>query len=531
MTKRTIIDRFVEWRDPLQGLKRAKARQRLNALNGFTGASKSRKSLWRWGNREIDPGQQLLDDYSILVERSIDLDRNNPVGHGAITTYSDNVIGTGLRVQSQIDNEFLKIDDIKAEQLQRDFERIFNNWADSLDCDAKREQRFADIQATAFVSMLLTGDGCAQRQYRSKSNRTIKTCYRLIDSLRVSNPDRAMDSDTLAGGIERNEFGEPVRYYIASVSPGNRHRSQTWAPVNRWSTNGRLLDFIHVHTKRLPGEPRGRPVLTPVIEAFRQVGKYTDAELEAAVVSGLFTVFIKSETGDTDIDGYSGDAAASSAELEDPDYSLGKGSVVQLAEDEDISTANPGRPNEKFHPFVDAIYSQIGAGLGIPKELLLKQFVSSYSAAKGALNEAHRLFKTRRSFFGKSFCQPIYEAVISEAIAKGLVQAPGFFSNADIRDAYLKSRWVGDAYGTLDPLKDVAAAEKRLSIGITTKTQETLEYNGGDFDKNVKQRRKEADQEQGLGAPDERNTSDEPKSVGDGADSPANNDGDREQNE
>ncbi len=42
-----------------------------------------------------------------------------------------------------------------------------------------------------------------------------------------------------------------------------------------------------------PGQRRGVPVLAPVIEALKQLGRYTDAELVAAVVSGLFTVFVK----------------------------------------------------------------------------------------------------------------------------------------------------------------------------------------------------------------------------------------------
>ena len=37
------------------------------------------------------------------------------------------------------------------------------------------------------------------------------------------------------------------------------------------------------------------PVLAPVMESLKQLGRYTEAELMAAVVSGFFTAFIKSE--------------------------------------------------------------------------------------------------------------------------------------------------------------------------------------------------------------------------------------------
>lgn len=42
------------------------------------------------------------------------------------------------------------------------------------------------------------------------------------------------------------------------------------------------------------------PFLAPVIEALKQLGRYTDAELVAAVVSGMFTVFIEKESASSD---------------------------------------------------------------------------------------------------------------------------------------------------------------------------------------------------------------------------------------
>ena len=46
------------------------------------------------------------------------------------------------------------------------------------------------------------------------------------------------------------------------------------------------------------GQRRGVPFLAQVIEALKQLGRYTDAELVAAVVSGMFTVFIRKRIRD-----------------------------------------------------------------------------------------------------------------------------------------------------------------------------------------------------------------------------------------
>ena len=54
---------------------------------------------------------------------------------------------------------------------------------------------------------------------------------------------------------------------------------------------------LHLKDKTRPGQTRGVPYLAPVIELIKQLGRYTDAEVMAAVVSGMFTVFVHNETG------------------------------------------------------------------------------------------------------------------------------------------------------------------------------------------------------------------------------------------
>src|SRR5699024_504380 len=132
-----------------------------------------------------------------------------------------------------------------------------------------------------------------------------------------------------------------------------------------------------------PGQRRGVPLLAPVMEAIKQLGRYTDAELMAAVVSGMFTVFVKSEMPDVGLGEFI--PVDEQAEPEDQTrLELGNGAIVDLAEGEDISTVNPGRPNTAFDGFVIAVARQIGAALELPYELLMKQFEASYSASRAA---------------------------------------------------------------------------------------------------------------------------------------------------
>lgn len=121
--------------------------------------------------------------------------------------------------------------------------------------------------------------------------------------------------------------------------------------------------MLHIMNRERIGQRRGVPFLAPVIEALKQLGRYTDAELVAAVVSGMFTVFIEKESASSD--GGFGEIIPEDAQVDAGDDStieLAPGAIVDLNEGEKAHDMNPGRPNTAFDGFVVAICRQIGRG-------------------------------------------------------------------------------------------------------------------------------------------------------------------------
>lgn len=214
------------------------------------------------------------------------------------------------------------------------------------------------------------------------------------------------------------------------------------------------------------------------------------AEIMAAVISAMFTVFVKSE----DPDGLSSmneAPAGTPTGRDDDEFRLGSGAILDLMPYESIEIADPKRPNQAFDPFMQAILRQVGVALEIPFEILIKHFTASYSAAQAALVEAWKFFRSRRQWLAGSFCQPVYEAVIAEAVARGRLHAPGFFSDPLIRAAYLDTEWVGPPRGQIDQLKETNAAKERVNLGISTLAEETAALTGGDWEQKHRQRAKE----------------------------------------
>ena len=265
-------------------------------------------------------------------------------------------------------------------------------------------------------------------------------------------------------------------YHISKHHPLSYDMTETgWTRVEAWGAKTGRRNVLHIMNRERIGQRRGVPFLAPVIEALKQLGRYTDAELVAAVVSGMFTVFIEKESASRD--GGFGEIIPEDAQVDAGDDStieLAPGAIVDLNEGEKAHDMNPGRPNTAFDGFVVAICRQIGAALEIPYELLVKNFNASYSASRGALLEAWKMFRMYRTWLANDFCQPVYEEWFAEAVAKGRIPAPGFFSDPLIRKAYTGAEWNGPAQGLLNPVQEVTAAEKRVQNGFSTRDREAI---------------------------------------------------------
>ena len=491
----TIIDQIVNFVDPIRGAERYRSRVRMAISGGYTGADRTRRANQSGSRREMDPDSAILPDLPTLRDESQHLVRNNAIAGGAIRTNITKVVGTGLKVKSQLDREVLNLTDEQADTWERNAEREFRLATETREIDAERQLPFSLLQGLAFLKVLEDGDVLVNMPRLKRPGSPYSLKLQLIESARICNPNQKPDTATLSGGVEKDATtGATVAYHVLNQHPGNFRvygkKNFTWSTLPAFGkTSGAPLSTL-LFDKTRPGQTRGVPYLAPVVELLKQLGRYTDAEVMAAVVSGMFTVFVTNETGNpaigpaTTMDNPDGDP---SLQVDTTGLELGYGSVVGLMPGEKVESTNPGRPNTAFDPFVQAILRQIGVALELPFELLIKHFTASYSAARAALEEAWDYFSRRRHWLVTMLCQPVYEAVITEAVATGRLQAPGFFSDPLIRKAWLSTTWTGDAPSQLDPKKEIEAAKSRVELRISTRSEECARLTGGDWEAKMPQ--------------------------------------------
>jgi lambda family phage portal protein len=501
-----FLDKAIGYISPVRAAQRMRARAVMAMAGAYIGASRSRRATKEWTVSKGDADSDIIFDLPLLRERSRDLERNAPLAAGAINVTVSNAVGTGLKLQSRIDREYLGMTDDEADAWEENTEREFRLWADTQECDVSRTLRFSELQELSFRQSLVNGDSFTALPKIKRSGSPYALKLMSIEADRVCNEKWKPDTAELVAGIAKDQYGAPTAYHVINQNPyGAYIRAKdgyVWQIIPAFGSNTGLRNMIHLFRTTRPGQTRGVPFIAPVIEQIKQIDRYTEAEIMAAVISSMFTVFIESESGDVNFD-ISGLGEETGAATSDKDIKLGNGSVVGLSTGDKISTANPGRPNSAFDPFVKAILEQMGTALEIPFEVLIRHYQSSYSASRAALLEAWRFFKGRRVWMASNWCQPIYEIWLYEAIANGRIAAPGYFSDPMIKKAYSGAIWVGDSPGYIDPSKDIDSAQKRIDLGISTLDEETALITGGDFEKNLPRIRKERKimQEIGLWTP------------------------------
>jgi lambda family phage portal protein len=463
------------------------------------GASRRKNSMKGWNARSSSPQKDIDLNLNLLRQRSRSLFMTAPIAHSAIKTNRTNVIGSGLVLKSRVDYEALGITHEEADKLEKQIEKEWALWSESKLCDNNQQHNFLELQQIAITSWLMNGDCFGLIKYKDATKHMpYQLRIKLVEGDKISSPNsygdyidlssKTKNGNRIINGVEIDSDGAVMAYHVANSYSDDQDAEMKWQRIEAFGTLTGNPNILHMFEAERCEQYRGVPYLAPVIETLKQLTRYTEAEIMAAVINGLFSVFITTTDGEEGIDFNGVDEDKGRVDSENQtSYELGNGLINYLQPGEHIEMADAKRPNVNFDGFVSSMTKYVGAALEIPVELLTKNFTASYSASRAALLEAWKAFRMRRTWFSNDFCQPVYELWLSEAVSKGRIKAPGFFNDPIIKKAYCRAEWNGPAQGQLNPTVEVEAAMKKVENGFSTREKETIEMNGGNFDSNVEQ--------------------------------------------
>jgi lambda family phage portal protein len=469
----------------------------------YHGASKTKNSLIGW----ITGGGSAEDDIdlqgSTLRIRARDLYAGGGLGRGAPATMVTNVVGWGIRPKPKIDAALLGMSDEAAEEWQQAALREFSLWAKSTMCDATRQNTFWEMQELAFRSMLVSGDVFALFGAKPNPRNPYRLVIRLIEADRVSTPESTGESEAqntdnggrIVDGIEINKDGEVTRYHIATYHPlaDETPDEITWDHIDAFGKDTGMPNVLHLMTVERPEQHRGIPFVSGMIEQVKQLDRYMDGELAASLVAAMLTVFITNDgTQDDSYDSINDSIAEEDKVTDDSLHiELGNGNVYELPPGKKVDHVGVNRAPTAFESFVSEVVTMIGSSMEIPYEVLMHRYDHNYTASRSAMLDFWKVVRRYRQHFIDRFNQPIYEQWLAEAVALGRIEAPGFFDDPAVRDAWCGCQWIGTSQGHVQPVQEANAAKIRMETGISTGEQEAMEYNGSNFFENMKQRGRE----------------------------------------
>ncbi|SPW64675.1 phage portal protein (minor capsid protein) [Escherichia coli] len=401
--------------------------------SGFGGQLRA----WNPPGESVDAA--LLPNFTRGNARADDLVRNNGYAANAIQLHQDHIVGSFFRLSHRPSWRYLGIGEEDARafsaRLKRHGKSLPKMTVAALTLERKRTLYHDDSGRCGHAR--LNGE-----LFRSGPpgipvpSRLFRTQFRMVSPKRISNPNNTGDSRNCRAGVQINDSGAALGYYVSEDGyPGWMPQKWTWIP--RELPGGRA-SFIHVFEPVEDGQTRGANVFYSVMEQMKMLDTLQNTQLQSAIVKAMYAATIESEL-DTQsamdfilgansqeqrdkLTGWIGEIAAYYAAAP---VRLGGAKVPHLMPGDSLNLQTAQDTDNGYSVFEQSLLRYIAAGLGVSYEQLSRNYAQmSYSTARASANESWAYFMGRRKFVASRQASQMFLCWLEEAIVRRVVTLP-----------------------------------------------------------------------------------------------------------
>lgn len=302
-----------------------------------------------------------------------------------------------------------------------------------------------------------------------------------ISAHRVATPDNLFDQEgkTIIDGVKIDKRGRPIGYYIQEGFDSDEFTFRTADEV------------IHIFEPESPGQYRGLPMLTPIMNLLHDWNDLLMFEMKAAKDAASITNIYKTKNGEVNpankwrerTTGTNQNSAGDDIlESRQKFFQRVMGArSIAIGPEEDIKQLASQRPSITTQWFLDYIASLICSGIGFSKLLVFPWSIQG-TVARGEYDLSTNFFRARFAPF-QSAAHQIYLYVIGSArfLDARVADAPADWTRCNIRPPRSPNVDIG---------RNSAAVIADLESGLTT-LEEQYGLRGMDWRGQVRQRGRE----------------------------------------
>ncbi len=437
-------------------------RKRSRIRNTYEG-TKSDRFTADWMVNNLTSDEILRTALPTLRQRSRDLAINNDYAKNFFRKIKVNVVGpVGIGLQSKARRKNGKLDKTANTVI----EAAWKKWIKKRYCSVCGTQSLKDILTAGIESIARDGEVIIRKVKGFKN--PFRFALQLIeaDHLDERLNKNLTDGWTLKLGIEKNEWGKPVRYHLFKNHPGDRQ-----APIGQRYITIPANEIIHPYIRERPSQSRGVPWIHTAILRLRMLGSFEEAALVNARIGASKMGFLIPDATNSAYEGDSKDSDGNTISEVEP------GLIEKLPPGYDFKNFDPGYPQGEFQPFQKAMLRGIASGIGCSYNSLANDLegVNFSSLRSGALEERD-LWRALQSWFIESVLDEIFPEWLEMAIMTNQVSL-----NYMEIERLTAPKWQARTWDWVDPLKDMKARSMELDEKITSRHRVCAER-GIDFE-------------------------------------------------
>lgn len=462
-------------------------------MSAYEGASNDRLYGARWMTSGLSADSDLEMDRDTLIKRTRSMMRNDVSG-GGVDEQKDLVVGTGFTPQAEIREKKGLISPEDAELYNEEMEELYEAWHPHAGVTGNDSL----WELSRLVSGIHEVDGESLTVFSADRDSLgpVPLVLEVVDCDRLSTPPEKTGDKLCRMGIQYNEKGRIVGYWIQDKHPGDgKDFSLHWtmyAPER----------VCHVFEKWFAGQSRGLPAMARILLRLKDREDLDEAQIIAAQIKACFAAFVKQTIQNNpglDATGLMNSLATGWDAEGNITGDIRPGTIQKLGAGQEILFANPNSGGDSVVSMNEQNDRRMAAGINRPYEMFAKDWRGvSFAGGRIVLSGAKLATETKQERLSTRWLGRAWDKLVDYGVMLGKVSIPARLYAG--REMYFRRHsWIPQAWPfSLTPGEEIDATLKAVDGNLLPKQVAMAAYNGGKIKKVFRARANERNQERDL---------------------------------